>query len=71
MAALLDADGNFVRRIPMVAGPRHNQVRSVAAWAGGRWLAAGMQDGPGTHTGDDNLALIRANGYVRDFHADS
>ncbi|HEU4852437.1 MAG TPA: hypothetical protein VFT37_09820 [Telluria sp.] len=70
MAALLDADGKFVRRIPMVSAPRHNQVRSVFAWKDGRWLAAGMQEGPGTHTGDDNLALIKANGFVRDFRAD-
>ena len=70
MAALLDADGKRVRRISMVSGPRHNQVRSVTAWNGGRWLAAGMQDGPGTHSGDGNLALIKADGFVRDFRAD-
>lgn len=66
MAALLDADGKFLRRVTLAAGPRHNQVRSIARWQGG-WITAGMQDGPGTHSGDENLALIRADGYVRAF----
>ncbi|RJG23888.1 hypothetical protein [Massilia cavernae] len=69
LAALLDADGKFLRRLTLAAGPRHNQVRSIAAW-NGRWLAAGMQDGPGTHSGDENNALIRADGYVRAFDSD-
>lgn len=67
MAALLDADGKFMRRVVLEAGPRHNQVRSIARWNSG-WIAAGMQDGPGTHSGDDNHALIRADGYVRAFN---
>lgn len=70
LAALLDADGKFIRRIQMAPGPRHNQVRSVSALTGGRWLAAGMQGGPGTHSGDADLALIRADGYVRGFRTE-
>lgn len=66
LAALLDADGKFVRRLVLASGPRHNQVRSVAAW-NGRWIAAGMQNGPGTHSGDEDNALIRADGYIRAF----
>lgn len=65
LVAVLDADGKFVRRVPVASGPRHNQVRSLAAW-NGRWLAAGMLDGPGTHSGDTNPALIRADGFVRE-----
>lgn len=68
LAALLDADGKFVRQLALAGGPRHNQVRSIAPW-NGRWIAAGMQDGPGTHSGDENTALIRADGYVRAFDA--
>ena len=68
LAAVLDADGKFLRRVTLAAGPRHNQVRSIAPWNGG-WIAAGMQDGPGTHSGDEDNALIRADGYVRAFDA--
>lgn len=64
LMALLDVDGKFIRRVPLTAGPRHNQVRSLAAWTG-QWLAAGMLDGPGTHSGDASQALIRADGFVR------
>jgi hypothetical protein len=70
LAALLDADGKFVRRLSLAAGPRHNQLRSIAPW-NGKWISAGMQDGPGTHSGDDNTALIRADGYVRVFNDDA
>lgn len=66
LAALLDGDGKFVRRLSLQTGPRHNQVRSVAPW-NGRWIAAGMQNGPGTHSGDEDTALIRADGYLRAF----
>lgn len=69
LAALLDGDGKYVRRIAVAAGPRHNQLRSVTTWQG-RWLFAGMQDGPGTHSGDANHALIKADGLVRDFRLD-
>lgn len=65
LVAVLDADGKFVRRIPLAAAPRHNQVRSLAAWHG-QWLAAGMLDGPGTHSGDASQGLIRADGFVRE-----
>jgi hypothetical protein len=66
LVALLDADGKFARRLTLQPGSRHNQVRSIAPW-NGRWIASGMQDGPGTHSGDENNALIRADGYVRAF----
>ena len=65
LMAVLDADGKFVRRIPLTAGARHNQLRSLAAWHG-QWLAAGMVDGPGTHSGDASQSLIRADGFVRE-----
>lgn len=65
LVAVLDADGKFVRRVALNAGLRHNQVRSLAAWKG-KWLAAGMLDGPGTHSGDASQSLIRADGFVRE-----
>lgn len=65
LVAVLDADGKFIRRVALSAGPRHNQVRSLARW-NSQWLAAGMLDGPGTHSGDASQALIRADGFVRE-----
>jgi hypothetical protein len=64
LLALLDAQGMLRRRLPFAAGPRQNQVRSLAPWAGG-WLAGGLVNGPGTHTGDADPTLIFADGYVR------
>ncbi|RZL34094.1 MAG: hypothetical protein EOP35_16410 [Rubrivivax sp.] len=61
---VLDAAGKPVRRVALTAGPRHNQLRSLAAWQGG-WLMAGMENGPGTHSADGDAALLTADGYVR------
>jgi len=61
---LLEADGSVRRRIDVAAGARQNQVRSIAARAEGYFLG-GMVNGPGTHSGDSNPALISADGFVR------
>lgn len=63
LLAVLDANGAVQQRLPFTAGARQNQVRSLAAWNGG-WLAAGLVNGPGTHSGDHDPALIFADGYV-------
>lgn len=65
LLAVLDAQGKLQQRLEIAAGPRQNQVRSLAAWHGG-WLAAGLMNGPGTHSGDANPAAIFADGYVRE-----
>ncbi|MCC2972018.1 hypothetical protein [Massilia sp. IC2-476] len=61
---VLEADGRVREQLPAGVGPRHNQLRSVAPWTGG-WLAAGMENGPGTHSADADPALLRADGHVR------
>jgi hypothetical protein len=65
LLVVLEADGGVKQRIAFTAGPRQNQLRSLVA-RGDRWLVGGMVDGPGTHSGDANPALIRADGFVRD-----
>jgi len=50
-------------RIPLDAGPRHNEVRSVTADATHRWFG-GHEDGPIMHTGDGDLSQIHATGVV-------
>ncbi|GGY70625.1 hypothetical protein GCM10007387_60620 [Pseudoduganella albidiflava] len=65
LLAVLDANGAVQQRLPFTAGARQNQVRSLAAWNGG-WLAGGLVNGPGTHSGDGDPALIFADGYVRE-----
>jgi hypothetical protein len=65
LLAVLDANGGVQQRLPFTAGARQNQVRSLAAWNGG-WLAGGLVNGPGTHSGDNDPALIFADGYVRE-----
>ncbi|TFW17006.1 hypothetical protein E4L96_15180, partial [Massilia arenosa] len=69
LLALLGAEGQFQRRLAFAGGARHNQLRSVAPW-GARWLVGGMADGPGTHTGDADDSLIRANGVLREVAAE-
>ncbi|MGB9990634.1 hypothetical protein [Pseudoduganella rhizocola] len=65
LLAVLDAQGKLQQRLAIAAGPRQNQVRSLAPWNSG-WLAAGLMNGPGTHSGDANPAAIFADGYVRE-----
>ena len=61
----LSATGSVVTRHSVAAGPRHNQLRAVSRW-GGSWLVAGFANGPGTHSGDANPALITADGLLRE-----
>jgi hypothetical protein len=62
LAATVDAAGNAVR-LPLPAGPRHNEIRSVLVTSEGIWFA-GHEDGPLTHSGDGDPAEIRATGVV-------
>jgi hypothetical protein len=65
LLAVLDADGTLRQRIGFAAGARQNQVRSIVP-RGGNWLVGGLVNGPGTHSGDGDPALITADGYVRE-----
>jgi hypothetical protein len=64
LLAILGSDGSVREKLNLTAGPRHNQLRSLASW-NGAWLGAGMENGPGTHSADADLSLLRADGYVR------
>jgi hypothetical protein len=64
LLAILATDGSLAQRLDTAAGPRHNQVRSLAQ-SGSGWIAAGLDNGPGTHTADADPALLRADGWVR------
>ena len=65
LLALLEANGALAQRIDVSAGARQNQLRSIAA-RGNDWLIGGLVNGPGTHSGDGNPALITADGFVRE-----
>ena len=43
---------------------RHNEARSLAQKADGRWIVAGMLNGPGTHSGDADATLVTADGFL-------
>ncbi|HEV2609481.1 MAG TPA: hypothetical protein VGU61_04375 [Noviherbaspirillum sp.] len=65
LLAILDAQGRLIRRVPFSAGPRHNQIRSLAGWKG-NLLIAGFDNGPGTHSADNNPALLTADGFIEE-----
>ena len=59
----LSAPDAGVVRLPLPAGPRHNEVRSVFSDSTHRWFG-GHEDGPIMHTGDGDLSQIHATGVV-------
>jgi hypothetical protein len=61
---VLASDGSLERKLAFASGPRQNQLLSVASRAG-LWSVGGLVDAPGTHSGDADPALIRADGLVR------
>jgi hypothetical protein len=65
LLALLNSDGSLAQRLDSAAGPRHNQITTVAR-ATGKWFLGGMTNGPGTHSGDNDRALIIADGFLRE-----
>jgi hypothetical protein len=62
-ARWLRADGSAVA-VPLPTGPRHNEARFIVPLASGRLLVGGMRDGPGTHSADGDLSLLRASGFL-------
>jgi len=65
LLVVLDPDGSVKQRIAVTPGPRQNQLRSLAP-SGSDWLVGGMLNGPGTHSGDADPALIKADGFVHE-----
>jgi hypothetical protein len=65
LLALVPAAGGNATRLSAHAGPRHNQVRSLAPWQG-RWLIGGFENGPGTHSADADPNRLTADGHLRD-----
>jgi len=65
LLVLLNADGSLAQNLGYIGGARHNQLTTIAP-LNGRWLLGGMINGPGTHSGDANRALIVADGFLRE-----
>jgi hypothetical protein len=65
LLVLLGSDGSLVERLSFQGGPRHNQLTSIVRIAGD-WLLGGMVNGPGTHSGDADRALLVADGFLRE-----
>jgi hypothetical protein len=64
LLAVLPAAPGPAQRLPLPAGLRQNQVRTVAAWLHG-WVIGGLQNGPGTHSADSDPALLTCDGFFR------
>jgi hypothetical protein len=62
---LLNTDGSLYQNLGYPGGARHNQLTTIAPLNGG-WLLGGMINGPGTHSGDGDRALIVADGFLRE-----
>jgi hypothetical protein len=65
LLVLLSSDGSLVQNLGYAGGARQNQLTTIAP-LNGAWLLGGMIDGPGTHSGDADRALIVANGFLRE-----
>lgn len=64
LLAILDSDGRLISRLSYPQGPRHNQLLSLNTNQVGLF-AAGMENGPGTHSNDSAPDQIAADGYIR------
>jgi hypothetical protein len=65
LLVLLGSDGSLVQNLGYTGGARQNQLTTIVP-LNGAWLLGGMIDGPGTHSGDADRALIVANGFLRE-----
>jgi hypothetical protein len=55
--------GNVQTHLPLPSLPRNNQLRTMLTSVTTVWVA-GMADGPGTHSGDNDPSAIRAAPFV-------
>jgi hypothetical protein len=65
LLVLLGSDGSLVQSLSFPGGPRHNQLTSIVR-IDGAWMLGGMINGPGTHSGDSDRALLVADGFLRE-----
>ena len=68
LSVLLNADGSLAQNLGYTGGARHNQLTTIAPLNGG-WVLGGMINGPGTHSGDGDRALIVADGFLREVNS--
>lgn len=69
-AYVLAKDDSPARALQVPNGARHNEARSLTLTSNGRWLVAGMLNGPGTHSGDADVSQIRADGFLTELELD-
>jgi len=65
LLALLGPDASLIQNLGFPAGPRHNQLTTLARIDAG-WLLGGMIKGPGTHSADTDRSLLVADGFLRE-----
>ena len=65
LLVLLNPDGSLAQNLNYVGGSRQNQLNTIAP-LNGHWILGGMVNGPGTHSGDADHNLIKADGFLRD-----
>ncbi len=63
LLAVLPAIDAALSRVPLAAGPRHNEIRTVNGDPYHSWYG-GHEDGPIMHSGDADRSLIVANGVL-------
>lgn len=61
LALVIDKDTQI--RLPLPSPPRHNHLRTLLSGEPEVWVG-GMANGPGTHSGDSDPSLIRADPFV-------
>lgn len=66
LVAIVDNSGNFIEEFEVDSGLRHNQVRSII-YSNDRIWIGGWENGPGTHTGDNDNSLVFANAFWESF----
>lgn len=64
LLVLLNADASLARTINYAGGARQNQLNTIASLHN-HWILGGMVNGPGTHSGDADHTLIKADGFLR------
>jgi hypothetical protein len=64
LLVVLNTDGSLAQNLGYPAEARQNQLTTITSLNGG-WLLGGMVNGPGTHSGDADPALIVADGFLR------
>jgi len=64
LAVFIDENGTVTSTIVLPQGPRHNQIRSVVILNEEWLLFGGFDNAPGTHSGDEDASLIKADAFL-------